>query len=96
MDENNTYINKSEKEALEIMENVSDITSDQLQGVFILRKRGNGNSGFRPFPGLRQQIECRDGTVRNHYMAVINGLTQLKTPEEFARLRGKSVDEILG
>ena len=31
MDENNTYINKSEKEALEIMENVSDITSDQLQ-----------------------------------------------------------------
>ena len=33
MDENNTYINKSEKEALEIMENVSDITSDQLQAL---------------------------------------------------------------
>ena len=30
MDENNTYINKSEKEALEIMEN---ITSDQLQAL---------------------------------------------------------------
>ena len=35
MDENNTYINKSEKEALEIMENVSDITSDQFH-----RRRG--------------------------------------------------------
>ena len=33
MDENNTYINKSEKEALEIIENVSDITSDQLQAL---------------------------------------------------------------
>ena len=33
MDENNTYINKSEKEALEIMENVSDITSDQLKAL---------------------------------------------------------------
>ena len=29
-------------------------------------------------------------------LSVIQGLTQLKTPEEYARLRGKSVDEILG
>ena len=30
----------------------------------------------------------------NVVLAVINGLTQLKTPEEYARLRGKSVEEI--
>ena len=32
----------------------------------------------------------------NVVLAVLSGLTQLKTPEEFARLRGKSVEEILG
>lgn len=32
----------------------------------------------------------------NVVLAVIEGLTQLKTPEEYARLRGKSVDEIVG
>ena len=32
----------------------------------------------------------------NVVLAVIQRLTQLKTPEEYARLRGKSVDEIVG
>lgn len=32
----------------------------------------------------------------NVVMATIEGLTKLKTPEEVARLRGKSVEEILG
>ena len=32
----------------------------------------------------------------NVVLAGIDGLTKLKTPEEYARLRGKSVDEILG
>ena len=32
----------------------------------------------------------------NVVLAVIQGLTQLKTPEEYARLRGKIVDEIVG
>ena len=32
----------------------------------------------------------------NVVLAVIDGLTKLKTPEEYARLRGKSVDEIVG
>lgn len=32
----------------------------------------------------------------NVVLATVTGLTQLKTPEEFARLRGKSVEEILG
>ena len=32
----------------------------------------------------------------NVVLAAINGLTSMFTPEEIARLRGKSVDEILG
>ena len=32
----------------------------------------------------------------NVVLAAINGLTSMYTPEEIARLRGKSVDEILG
>ncbi len=32
----------------------------------------------------------------NVVLATIKGLTELKTPEEVARLRGKSVEEILG
>ena len=33
---------------------------------------------------------------QNVVLATIEGLSQLKTPEEVAKLRGKSVDEILG
>ena len=33
---------------------------------------------------------------QNVVLATIEGLRQLKTPEEVARLRGKSVEEILG
>ena len=50
----------------------TDFMPVQAASVFILHKRGNGNSGFRPFPGLRQQIECRDGTVRNHYILLFH------------------------
>ena len=32
---------------------------------------------------------------QNVVLATIEGLSQLKTPEEVAKLRGKSVDEIL-
>ena len=32
----------------------------------------------------------------NVVLATVGGLTALKTPEEFARLRGKSVEEIVG
>ena len=33
---------------------------------------------------------------QNVVLATINGLTKIKTPEEVAKLRGKSVQEILG
>ena len=35
-------------------------------------------------------------THLNVVLATLAGLTSLKTPEEFARLRGKSVEEIVG
>ena len=34
--------------------------------------------------------------TQNVVLATINGLSQIKTPEEVAKLRGKSVEEILG
>ena len=33
---------------------------------------------------------------QNVVLATIDGLSKIKTPEEVARLRGKSVEEILG
>jgi len=33
---------------------------------------------------------------RNVVLATVEGLTSIKTPEEYARLRGKTVEEILG
>ena len=33
---------------------------------------------------------------QNVVLATIEGLSQIKTPEEVAKLRGKSVEEILG
>ena len=33
---------------------------------------------------------------QNVVLATINGLSQIKTPEQVAKLRGKSVEEILG
>ena len=32
----------------------------------------------------------------NVVLATLNGLCQMKTPEEVARLRGKSVEEVVG
>ena len=62
--------------------------------------------------GVVKELPTRDETVSythldvykrqgsnnktNVVLAVLSGLTELKTPEEFARLRGKSVEEILG
>ncbi len=38
----------------------------------------------------------RSSNKQNVVLAAIEGLSQLRTPEEVARLRGKSVEEILG
>ena len=38
-------------------------------------------------PGIQKQTE--------RCLATINGLKQMKSPEEVAKLRGKSVEEIL-
>ena len=46
----------------------TDLVPVQAARIFIFGKRRDGDSGFRSFPGLRQQIESRDGAVRNHYI----------------------------
>jgi small subunit ribosomal protein S5 len=48
--------------------------------------------------GIRNiRTKCLESrNKQNVVLAVIEGLSQLKTPEEVAKLRGKSVEEILG
>ena len=43
-----------------------------------------------------KNVRAKSLGSNNVVLAVIDGLTKLKTPEEYARLRGKSVEEILG
>ena len=45
--------------------------------------------------GLTKMHKTGSRNKQNVVLATIEGLRQLKTPEEVARLRGKSVDEIL-
>ena len=51
MDEKNININKSEEEALKIMENVSHITSDQLHGLY--------NRQIKKFPTEKQNVSLK-------------------------------------
>ena len=48
--------------------------------------------------GIRDRVTQSDGTHNpiNVVQATIEGLSRLKTAEEVARLRGKSVEELLG
>ena len=49
---------------------------------------------LRTFKNIR--TKCMGSrNKQNVVLATIEGLRQLKTPEEVAKLRGKSVDEIL-
>ena len=47
------------------------------------------------YKNIRTKSLCSNNK-QNVVLATINGLTNLKTPEEVAKLRGKSVEEILG
>ena len=47
------------------------------------------------YKNIRSKCLCSNNK-QNVVLATIEGLTKLKTPEEVARLRGKSVEEILG
>lgn len=73
----------------------------------VLLKRANEGTGVIAGGPARAVVELAgiknirtkslgSNNKTNVVLATIQGLTQLKTPEEVARLRGKSVEEILG
>ena len=73
----------------------------------VLLKRANEGTGVIAGGPARAVVELAgiknirtkslgSNNKTNVVLATIEGLTQLKTPEEVARLRGKSVEEILG
>lgn len=95
--------------AVPIDEN-SSIPHD-LTGKFgsasVLLKRANEGTGVIAGGPARAVLELAgiknihskslgSNNKTNVVLATIEGLTKLKTPEEVARLRGKSVEEILG
>lgn len=82
-----------------------------LTGVFgsasVLLKRATEGTGVIAGGPVRAVVELAgiknirtkslgSNNKTNVVLATIKGLTQLKTPEEVAKLRGKSVEEILG
>jgi small subunit ribosomal protein S5 len=73
----------------------------------VLLKRANEGTGVIAGGPARAVVELAgiknirtkslgSNNKTNVVLAAIEGLTQLKTPEEVAKLRGKSVEEILG
>ena len=92
------------------MDENNSITHD-FQGKFgsasVLLKRAPEGTGIIAGGPARSVLELAgiknirakslgSNNKTNVVLAVLSGLTELKTPEEFARLRGKSVEEILG
>lgn len=82
-----------------------------LTGIFgsasVLLKRASEGTGVIAGGPVRAVVELAgiknirtkslgSNNKTNVVLATIKGLTQLKTPEEVAKLRGKSVEEILG
>ena len=90
-------------------ENLS-ITHDNLGkfgGASVLLKRAPQGTGIIAGGPARNVLELAgyknirtkslgSNNKTNVVLATLAGLTSLKTPEEFARLRGKSVEEIVG
>ena len=64
-------------------------------GATVLLKRAPEGTGIIAGGPARSILELA-GIKQNVVLATIEGLKSMKTPEEVARLRGKSVSEILG
>ena len=63
----------------------------------VLLKRAPEGTGIIAGGPARAVVESLGSNNKtNVVLATVAGLTALKTPEEFARLRGKSVEEIVG
>ena len=83
-----------------------DITGKHTGASVLLKKAPEGTGVIAGGParnvcelaGIKNiRTKCMGSrNKQNVVLATIAGLSQLKTPEEVAKLRGKSVDEILG
>ncbi len=92
------------------MDDHSSITHDYIGkfgGASVLLKRAPEGTGVIAGGPARSVFELAgiknirtkslgSNNKQNVVLAMIDALRQLKTPEEVARLRGKSVDEIIG
>ena len=93
--------------ALDENESITHDFTGKLGGASVLLKKAPEGTGVIAGGPARAVIEMAgiknirtkslgSNNKQNVVLATINGLSQVKTPEEVARLRGKSVEEILG
>ena len=93
--------------ALDDHESITHDFIGKFGGASVLLKKAPEGTGVIAGGPVRAVIEMAgiknirtkslgSNNKQNVVLATINGLSQVKTPEEVARLRGKSVEEILG
>ena len=93
--------------ALDESESITHDFIGKFGGASVLLKKAPEGTGVIAGGPARAVIEMAgiknirtkslgSNNKQNVVLATINGLSQVKTPEEVARLRGKSVEEILG
>ena len=102
----NGHVGAGLGKAAEIPEAIRKGKEDAMKKLVMLLKRAPEGTGVIAGGPARAVIElagiknirtkCMGSrNKQNVVLATIEGLRQLKTPEEVAKLRGKSVDEIL-
>ena len=95
------------KVALDENESITHDFIGKFGGASVLLKKAPEGTGVIAGGPARAVIELAgiknirtkslgSNNKQNVVLATINGLSQMKTPEEVAKLRGKSVEEILG
>ena len=93
--------------ALDDNESITHDFTGKFGGASVLLKKAPGGTGVIAGGPARAVIEMAgiknirtkslgSNNKQNVVLATIAGLREIKTPEEVARLRGKSVEEILG
>ncbi|MCI8665212.1 MAG: 30S ribosomal protein S5 [Dorea sp.] len=93
--------------ALDDNESITHDFTGKFGGASVLLKKAPGGTGVIAGGPARAVIEMAgiknirtkslgSNNKQNVVLATIAGLRQIKTPDEVARLRGKSIEEILG
>ncbi len=93
--------------ALDDKESITHDFIGKFGGATVLLKKAPEGTGVIAGGSVRAVIEMAgiknirtkslgSNNKQNVVLATVEGLRQIKTPEEVARLRGKSVEEILG